>query len=241
MILRPDPAGKALVLSELEPFVIFLLRELPAAADPGDHPAACARLFPAPSAAPAEEEFRRDWRAFVEPDLVHVFLTARETVEADLRSLDGKTIGPLLFGAGGGGGESDKPAPHEATHAALILPRSHLEAWLSVLNQARLVLAARHNIGEEDVNVRLEKLPEDDRLRMMLQMHFAEVVYRLLLVLPTEDEEEDRRTLRAHFSNLLRHFHQHAAELLSGRDGALLRINFYDALQQLILRELGYG
>lgn len=234
MILRPDPAGKSLVLVELEPFVILLLRELPAAADPGDHPAARARLFPAPSGAPGEDEFREDWRQFIEPDLAHVFLTARETVEEDLKSLDRQAPRSLIFGAGRPG-----PAPYEATRAALTLPRAHLEAWLSVLNQARLVLGARHHIGEGDINVNLDDLAEEDRLRMMVQMHFAEIVHHLLLDPPTA--EADRGTLRTHFSNLLRHLHQHAGDLLSGRDGALLRINFYDVLQQLILRELGYG
>ncbi len=234
MILRPDPAGKSLVLADLEPFIILLLRELPAASDPGEHPAARARLFPAPSHAPGEDELREDWRQFVEPDLAHLFLTSRETVEEDLKSLDHNTPKSLLFGVKG-----EVPAPYEATRAALTLPRSHLEAWLSVLNQARLVLGARHNIGESDINVRLEDLSEDDRLRMMVQMHFAEVVHHLLLEPPTA--EEDRGTLRTHFANLLRHLHQHVGDLLSGRDGALLRINFYDVVQQLILRELGFG
>lgn len=235
MILRPDPSGKTLVLAELEPFVILLLRELPAAADPGEHPAARARLFPSPSRGPGEEEFREDWREFVEPDLAHLFLTAREAVEEDLRSLDGVPAGALrLFG------KSDEGRPaHEPTRASLVVPRTHFEGWLSVLNQARLVLGARHNIQEGDINVRLDDLPEDDRLRMMVQMHFAEVVYHLLLDTPTT--AEDRGTLRTHFSNLLRHLHQHAGDLLAGRDGALLRINFYDVLQQLILRELGFG
>ena len=234
MILRPDPAGKALVLAELEPFIILLLRELPAASDPGEHPAARARLFPAPSRAPGEEEFREDWRSFVEPDLAHLFLTARETVEEDLCSLDGGPAGTLLFGVGETG-----PAPYEPTRATLVVPPAHLEAWLNVLNQARLVLGARHHVGEGDINVRLEQLPEDERLRTMVQMHFIEVAYHLLLEPPSA--EPDRGTLRTHFSNLLRHLHQHAGDLLSGRDGALLRINFYDVLQQLILRELGYG
>ena len=104
MILRPDPSGKTLVLAELEPFIILLLRELPAAADPGEHPAARARLFPAPSRAPGEGEFREDWREFVEPDLAHLFLTAREAVEEDLRSLDIVPTGALrLFGKPDGG------------------------------------------------------------------------------------------------------------------------------------------
>ena len=235
MILRPDPAGKTLVLAELEPFIILLLRELPAASDPGDHPAARARLFPVPSREPGEEELREDWRDLVEPDLAHLFLSARETVEEDLRGLEDV----VSEGRKGGLFGSKEPAPYEPTRATLVVPAAHLEAWLNVLNQARLVIGARHQIGEGDINVRLEKLPEDDRLRMMVQMHFIEVVYHLLLEPPTN--EQDRATLRAHFTSLLRHLHQHAGDLLSGRDGALLRINFYDVLQQLILRELGYG
>lgn len=235
MTLRPDPTGKTLAISELEPFIILLLRELPAASDPGDHPAARARLFPVPNREPGEEEFREDWRDYVEPDLAHLFLSARETVEEDLRSLDGVPGSTLLFG----GVAEDGPAPHEPTRAALVIPKAHLEAWLSVLNQARLVIGARHRIGEDDINVHLENLPEDDRLRMVVQLHFSEVVYHLLLAPP--EGEKERGTLRTHFSNLLRHLHQHAGELLSGRDGALLRINFYDGIQQLILREMGYG
>lgn len=229
MIFRADLSGKALVIAELEPFVMRLLQEVPHAADPDSHAAARERLFPAPSAPGTEEEFREDWREYVQPELVHLFATARETVEQDLQTLSAELEKLDARGA-------KSPAEHEPTAVSLAIPRRHLDAWLSALNQARLALGAQHDIGEKEINVRLENLAEEERLRSLLQMHFIEVAYHLLVEPPTEEPE--RAMLKGHFGNVLRHIRLSADPPLTERDHALLRINFYDVLQQLILREL---
>lgn len=209
-----------------------LLCGLPAAGDPGEHPGARERIFSTPSGTAKEAEFREDWRAYVQPDLAHLFASARETVEEDLATLRAE-LDKLDSGTGRGVDEE------QATLVSLAIPRKHLEAWLSALNQARLVLAEQHGIGEKEINVRLEKLAEEQRLRALLHLHFSEVVYHLLLETPASEPE--RGMLSGHFGNVLRHLKMSVDPPLTSRDEALLRINFYDVLQQLVLREMGFG
>jgi hypothetical protein len=67
-----------------------------------------------------------DWKSLVEPDLHDSFLGARETVSANLRNADGS----LHF----------------------TIPRSHIDLWLSTLDQARLALTEIHQFTEADMS-----------------------------------------------------------------------------------------
>ena len=76
----------ALVITEIDPFLAELLRQIPASANPESVPAAERRLFSAP-AGPNEKEFCAEWKVYVEPELRRLFQSATEIVEADLRQL----------------------------------------------------------------------------------------------------------------------------------------------------------
>ena len=67
----------------------------------------------------------------MQPELRRLFQTATETVTADLEQLSGK----------------------EKTFAnrTLRIPSKHAEAWLSALNQARLVIAAKNNFTDGEL------------------------------------------------------------------------------------------
>ena len=69
---------------------------------------------------------------YVEPELRRLFQSATETVAGDLEQLNGdeKTL---------------------ATRT-LRIPAKHSDAWLSALNQARLVIAVKNNFTENDLN-----------------------------------------------------------------------------------------
>ncbi len=186
MKVRQHKPGKAapVVFEEIEPFFLDLLRRLPASADPADDPAARGRLFGDPMG-PAEDgdDFNEDWRQFVEPELRDLFRSARETVEEDLGTLPPPAAGAASQSV------SDAvmdPAAFDPTPHILEIPTRHLEAWLSVLNQARLVIASRRGFGEREMDENLPFPP------------------------------------------------------LSERDLDLFRVHFYDFLQQVILRELGF-
>ena len=70
-------------ISELDPFLAELLRQIPASTDPEGISAAERRLF-SPPADPSETEICAEWKLYVKPELRRLFQTATETVAADL-------------------------------------------------------------------------------------------------------------------------------------------------------------
>jgi hypothetical protein len=75
-----------LEISEIDPFLAELLRQIPASTNPESVPAAEQRLF-SPPAGPNEKELCAEWKIYVEPELRRLFQTATETVVADLGQL----------------------------------------------------------------------------------------------------------------------------------------------------------
>ncbi len=75
-------------ISELDPFLAELLRQIPASTDPEGISAAERRLF-SPPADPSETEICAEWKLYVKPELRRLFQTATETVAADLEQLRG--------------------------------------------------------------------------------------------------------------------------------------------------------
>ncbi|HJX25560.1 MAG TPA: DUF2017 family protein [Chthoniobacterales bacterium] len=119
-----------LEISELDPFLAELLRQIPASTNPEGNPAAEQRLFSRP-ADKCEKESCAEWKLYVEPELRKSFGTATETVASDLQQLNG----------------------NERTFAnrTLRIPAKHADAWLSALNQARLVIAAKYDFTEGEL------------------------------------------------------------------------------------------
>jgi hypothetical protein len=120
----------ALELSELDPFLAELLRQIPESTNTEDAPAAKARIFGEP-AAETEAELRQEWMLYVRPELQRLFQSATETVAADLKQLCG----------------------NEKTFAnrTLRIPAEHADAWLNALNQARLAIAAKNEFTDGEL------------------------------------------------------------------------------------------
>ena len=118
-------------LSELDPFLAELLRQIPTSADPNGVPAAEQRIFSSPSSG-KETEICAEWKTYVEPELRRLFQTATETVATDLQQLNGNE--------------------KSFANRTLRIPSKHADAWLSALNQARLVIAAKHDFTENELN-----------------------------------------------------------------------------------------
>jgi hypothetical protein len=145
-LARIDP--QTVALTGLDPFICGLLQQIVPSASPGDHPAARARIYSSPTAG-AEPEFDADWQEYVEPDLREHFEASRSLVERDLANLataDGEEL------------------------ASLHIPVAHLDSWISALNQARLVLAERHEITAKDM--RRELTLGDARSFALFQIDF---------------------------------------------------------------------
>jgi len=120
-----------LEIAELDPFLAELLRQVPDSTNPENDATAEARLFCAP-ACESETEMCAEWKLYVEPELRRLFQTATATVAADLRQLNGKA----------------KPS----ANCTLRIPKKYAEAWLSALNQARLVIASKYGFTESELS-----------------------------------------------------------------------------------------
>ena len=130
----------------IDSLLFKMLSEIRPAAELDD-PRVEARFFQTPSHDPDAEVLREDWKAFVQPDLHSAFASSREVVEADLR----------------------RAALTPSGHRTLLIPRNHIDHWLSALNQARLALFEFHGFNEKEMSKQPENL-EDQRDYALLQV-----------------------------------------------------------------------
>jgi hypothetical protein len=145
-------------LAEIETIEAELLRKIPSVCDTGGDNRAETRLFSSP-ADTSERQFLNDWDEYVRPELRHLFLSARKTVEADLEKL------------------SDRPG-----HLGrLVVPRSHGDAWLNTLNQARLVLACKFGFSDEELSTRDIPKSFSRRDLVLLQINFYAAIQERII------------------------------------------------------------
>ena len=97
-----------LEISELDPFLAELLRQIPESCNVEGVEAAQQRIFSPPA---AEAELCSEWKVYVEPELRRLFRSATETVAADLEQLNGGT----------------KPF----ANCSLRIPLENADAWLN--------------------------------------------------------------------------------------------------------------
>jgi len=119
----------ALEISDLDPFLAELLRQIPGSANPEGEAEAEARLFTRPS---EEKEICGEWKSYVEPELRRLFRSATETVADDLKQLNGNE--------------------KSFRNRTLAIPLEHADAWLNALNQARLVIAAKYKFSDDELS-----------------------------------------------------------------------------------------
>ena len=72
-----------LEISELDPFLAELLRQIPASTSTENSNAARDRIFTLPGD-PSQKELCKEWKAYVEPELQRLFRSATETVSSAL-------------------------------------------------------------------------------------------------------------------------------------------------------------
>jgi uncharacterized protein DUF2017 len=147
-------------ISELDPFLAELLRQIPASASPDGVPAAEQRLFTSP-ANRKETELCAEWKVYVEPELRRLFQSATETVAADLEQLNGNE--------------------KNLANRTLLIPAKHADAWLSALNQARLVIAAKYNFTEGELGDHLRSPIGSRRDLSLFQINFYGFLQEFIL------------------------------------------------------------
>ena len=147
-------------ISELDPFLAELLRQIPACANTEGAPAAERRMF-SPPANGAETELCAEWKIYVEPELRRLFQTATQIVASDLEQLNGNE--------------------KSLANRALRIPTKHADAWLSALNQARLVIAAKNNFTETELNDHLRSPIGSRRDLSLFQVNFYGFLQEFIL------------------------------------------------------------
>ena len=135
-----------LTLSGLDSFFADLLREIPVAGIPGS--AAEERLFPAPTAG-LDLETDADWSEYVRPELEAQFSESRNRVAEDLKTL--RDLGRKGL--------------------ELDIPDAHRWEWVHGLNQARLVLAASHGLGEAELEEMVPLTPAAAMAAFQIQFY----------------------------------------------------------------------
>ena len=130
----------------IDPLLHKMLTEIRTSAELDD-PRVEARFYQSPTTDPEAEDLREDWKAFVQPDLHSAFASSREVVAADLRRCSSNPQG----------------------HHSLLIPKNHIDHWLSALNQARLALVEYHGFYEAEMSRQPENL-EDLRDYALLQL-----------------------------------------------------------------------
>ena len=159
---------KHLRISGLTAMLAVMLRELPEIMELRDGPDASARLFPNPTK--ADDKINKEWQQLVSPELRHLFVAAADTVTRDLTAMVG---------------DNGDPEVYEVTFAI-----EHVGAWMSALNQARLILAEVHKIDEEDME-RRDFDPQKAKDLAVLRIHLLGYLLHLFVELESGDESKD--------------------------------------------------
>jgi hypothetical protein len=129
ILTREEDGG--LRFSNLAPWFVSVLLELPQLLEKDQDDPVRERLYPTPT---EDDEENEAWKRLVHPDLFALVASARSVVVKDL----------------GGLVPSDDTEPL-GTWTVVIAPE-HVNAWISALNAARLAIGARNDIEEEDMN-----------------------------------------------------------------------------------------
>ena len=154
--------------TDIEPIEADLLRQIPALCDAHGDSKAESRLFSNP-ADPSEVQFLADWEEYVRPELRHLFVSARETVEKDLGTM----------------------VDRQGYPSRLVILCTHGEAWLNTLNQVRLILANKFEFSDEELS--LHEVPRSFSRRdlVLLQINFyAAIQERIIDALEGGDDTE---------------------------------------------------
>jgi hypothetical protein len=155
-------------ISRVDRVTAHCLLEVPGILPQAGPGAAKERLFPGVS--DQDSQLNEEWRQFVTPELEHLFAAARETLAQDTAGL--------------------------ADQSEVTIPLSHCEAWISAINQARLVLGAQHEVTEEDMDDMSFTDPADPKQQALFRVHVLGHVVGVFVEFlngPEEPPTEDGR------------------------------------------------
>jgi hypothetical protein len=151
-------ADGSLCLAGVDEHWRHILGGVPALLAEPQPPAVRERLLPDPS---KQAAVNRDWRELIAPELEALWRANYELMAADL-------------------GRMEKDGAHRDCWR-VEFPANHAAAWLSAINQARLVLASRWNVTEEDMNRPAEDLKPTERDHDIFLIHLLAYAEQLFI------------------------------------------------------------
>lgn len=138
--VEPLPSGE-LVIAGIDSLLAACLYRIPEILCQREQPGVRERLFPDPVA--GDTSFNADWHDHLDGELHYLFASAEETLVRDMARLDGDR---------------------------LVIPAEHGGAWVSAINQARLVLGEQFRLTEADMD-RGDLEPGNPRDLAAVQVH----------------------------------------------------------------------
>ena len=116
-----------------------------------------------------DESFSRDWEEYVQPGLLTLLKSCHGRVLADLEQMKRLQL-----------------SQPENLFFTLTIRKAHREAWLRILNVARLSLAAEHQLSDEEISGELLSQLTTPRGQVMLQMQFFSMLQQCLVEAESE-------------------------------------------------------
>lgn len=159
---------KRILISGIPAVLAAMLREMPEILELRDSPDARARLYPNPTR--GNNKIDQEWHQMAGPELRHLFVSAGETVARDLTALT-----------------ADK---ENGDVWQVAFPIEHVPAWMSALNQTRLILGEVHKIDEVEMN-RTEFDPQSAKHMAALRIHLLGYLLHLFVELDSTHEPEN--------------------------------------------------
>lgn len=132
-------------LRKITPYVFEMLQDIVKHAS-SDHPLAEGRFYPDPTT--SDELLIEDWKGLVQPELQAIFQSSRDVVQADLRR-----------------------AVNRNELLSCDIPLHHVNDWLNALNQARLALAAEHQLTDAEMASDISPTQSQERAAVLIKMH----------------------------------------------------------------------
>jgi len=134
------------------------LLEVPALLPQAKDGPARGRLFPNPS---TDAKVNDDWQHYVTPELETLFAAAGDILAKDIQLL----------------AESKEALKGQS----VTFPLRHCDAWISAINQARLILGAQHNVTDADMDDHEFSDPNDPKQQAVLRIHVLGYLLQVLV------------------------------------------------------------
>ena len=156
MVLRVDDAGD-LTVDGISPLHADTLLQIPAWLQSTD-PRVRERLLPEVYEDAEREE---EWRKYATPELEHLFASRADLLVQDLQTLK----------------------PSDSVTFRMTIPKTHIAAWISSLNAARLAVFALHELEAEDMEVDPTEIEDFEKELALVRIHILALMQEMLLEL----------------------------------------------------------